>query len=151
MYQWLRRVTPDLFLAAVVALLLTLALHALDGIEDRRIVSDARMEAKDGLTFDERIDVLDRSIRRSVWVQLPLLVVAASLVVGLCCRQRRWGWLIAILAIVPTLLTGVSFFIDLPLVGSSVAATYIGIAVVVASRAVAIRDRVLSEEDSSRT
>ena len=150
MYQWLRRVTPDLFLAAVVALLLTLALRALDGIEDRRIHSDVRVEAQDGLTIDEHIDVFDRSIRRSVWVQLPLLVVAASLVVGLFCRQRRWVWLIAILAVVPTLLMGGSFFIDLPLAGSSVVATYVGIAVAVASSAVAIRKRVVPVAGSSR-
>ena len=101
--------------------------------------------------IDEHIDVFDRSIRRSVWVQLPLLVVAASLVVGLFCRQRRWGWLIAILAVVPTLMMGVSFFIDVPLAGSGVAASYLGIAVVVASRAVAIRDRVVPGGDSSHT
>jgi hypothetical protein len=143
MYQWLRRVTPDLFLAALVALGITIALHTLDKIEDQRIVTEVRWEAHDGLTIDERLGAFDSSIRRSVLVHMPFLVLAASVVVGLACRRRRWAWLTATLAVIPTLLMGASFFIDVPLAGSGVIASYLLLTVTVSSGTVAVRNQVV--------
>lgn len=149
MKRWLRRVTPDLFLAAVIALLLTLAVNALNTVETRRILSDERGMAHDGLTLDERIAALERSIGRSVFLHLPLLVIAASIAIGLVCRQRRWAWLLAILAVTPTLLMAVSFFIDLPLASSSLVLSYVVISVVVASSTVSLRRRLLAAQQRS--
>ena len=143
MKNWLRRVTPDLFLAAVVALLLTFALNALDAVEDERIADEVRAVAQDGLTIDERITALERSIWRSTLLHLPLLAVAASIAIGLACRLRRWAWLFAIFAVIPNLLMGVSFFIDVPLLGSTVLATYVVLSAAVATSTVAMRRRAL--------
>ncbi len=133
MINWLRRVTPDLFLAAVVALLITLALDKLDTIESDRIVGGVRWAARDGLTIDERIGVfeqfirrsifvhqraaigvLEQSIRRSIFFHQPVLVAGAAIIVGFICRNRRWAWLTAIMAIVPALLMGAGFLVDCP-------------------------------------
>ena len=142
MRQWLRRVTPDLFLAAVIALLGTLALHLLDGIEAGRIVSEVRWEAHEGLTIDERLGVFERSLRRSLLLHLPTLVVSATLLTTLLCRNRRWAWLTSLLATVPALLTGVSYLIDLPVLGSGVVGTYMAISVVVSGAATRLRDQL---------
>jgi len=132
MKEWLRRITPDLFLAAVVALVI-------------RISADARTLASDGLTIDERIDVLDDSIRRSTMLYLPALAGFGGVAVGLTSRRRRWAWLTAIGAIIPALLMGAGFFIDTPLPGSVATATYILIAVSLATAGVAVRNRLLPE------
>ena len=99
MKKWLRSVVPDLFLAAVVALLVTLAMNQLDGAETVRIRADARAAAENGLTLDERIGVFDNSIRRSTLLHLPVLIALSGVVVGLACRNRRWAWLTAIASI----------------------------------------------------
>ncbi len=110
MKDWLRRITPDLFLAAVVALVIMVAVHKLDAVEDQRISADAQTLASDGLTIDERIDVLDDSIRRSTMLYLPALAGFGGVAVGLASRRRRWAWLTAIGAIIPALLMGAGFF-----------------------------------------
>lgn len=115
MKNWLRRVVPDLFLAAVVALLVTMAMHQLDGVEKVRIQSDKRAASADGLTLDERIDVLDASMRRSTLLHIPALVGISGILVGLVCRNRRWAWLTAIGSVLPALIMGVAFFIDRPI------------------------------------
>lgn len=141
MINWLRRVTPDLFLAAVVALLITLALDKLDTIESDRIIGGVRWAAQDGLTIDERIEVFERSIRRSILVHQPILVAAAAIIVGFFCRIRHWAWLTAILAISPVLLMGAGFLIDTPLTGSVLMAAYVTLVVFLATTSVVVRNR----------
>jgi hypothetical protein len=143
MVAWLRRVTPDLFLAAVVALVITLGLSALDRVERQRIADDLRSASPNGLSFDERLQAVERSISRSVFLHLPLLVVGASVVTALACRNRRWAWLTSLLAVVPSLLLGGSFFIDLPATGSAVIASYVVLSIVSAHGALALRARLL--------
>ena len=143
MINWLRRVTPDLFLAAVVALLLTLALDKLDKIESDRIVGSVRWAAHDGLTIDERIGVFEQSIRRSIFFHQPVLVAGAAIIIGFICRNRRWAWLTAILAIVPALLMGAGFLVDTPLTGSVLMAAYVTLAVFLASLSVVVRNRLV--------
>ena len=149
MKDWIRRVTPDLFLAAVVALVITMAVQKLDTVEDQRINADARALAGDGLTIDERIGVLDESIRRSTMLYLPALAAFGGAAVGLASRRRRWAWLTAIGAITPALLMGAGFFIDTPLPGTMATAAYILIAVSLATAGVAVRDRLLPEKVQS--
>ena len=144
MINWLRRVTPDIFLAAVVALLITLALNHLDEIEDDRIVGSVRWVAHDGLTIDERTEVFEHSIRRSIFVHQPVLVVTAAICIGFFCRNRRWAWLTAILAIVPVLVMGAGFLMGTPVYGGALVTLYIALAVVLASLSVAVRNRVVS-------
>jgi hypothetical protein len=141
--NWLRKVVPDLFLAAVVALLVTLAMNQLDGTETERIRSDARIAAEDGYTIDERFDVFDRSIRRSTLLHLPLLVALSGVVVGLLCRNRGWAWLTAIGSVIPALIMGVAFFIDRPVPASILMTVYMVLAVVMATAASAVRRRLL--------
>jgi hypothetical protein len=143
MINWLRRVTPDLFLAAVVALLITLALDQLDTIESDRIVGGVRWAARDGLTIDERIGVFEQSIRRSIFFHQPVLVAGAAIIVGFICRNRRWAWLTAILAIIPALLMGAGFLVDSPLPGSALMAVYVTLGVVLASLSVVVRNRLV--------
>lgn len=144
MMKWLRRVTPDLFLAAVIALLVTLILYKLDAVEDQRIIAEVRFVAHDGLTVDERLEVFKRSIRRSIFVYQPLLVASAAVIVGFFCRNRNWAWLTAVLAAIPAFLMGISFFVDTPGPGSAVVATYLGISVLLSLTAVGVRNRVAS-------
>jgi len=143
MINWLRRVTPDLFLAAVVALLITVVLDKLDKVESDRIVGGVRWAAHDGLTLDERISVFEQSIRRSIFIHQPVLVACAVIVVGLICRNRRWAWLTATLAIAPALLMGAGFLLDAPLAGSVLIASYITLAAFLASLSVTLRNRFL--------
>jgi hypothetical protein len=143
MINWLRRVTPDLFLAAVVALLITFALNKLDTIESERIIGGVRWAARDGLTVDERIEVFEHSIRRSILVHQPVLVAGAAIIVGFCCRNRRWAWLTATLAIIPALVMGAGFLLDAPLAGSVLVASYITLAILLASLSTAIRNRIV--------
>ena len=146
MNEWLRRVTPDLFLAAVVALVITVALHTKDNEEKRKINGAAEALADDGLTIDERIDILDESIRRSTLLYLPALAGLGGAAVGLASRRRRWAWLTAIGAIVPALLMGAAFFVDTPLPGGLAAAIYMLIAVSLATVVVAMRDGFLQKK-----
>ncbi len=141
MKKWLRSVVPDLFLAAVVALVVTLAMNQLDGAETVRIRSDARGAAEDGLTLDERIDVFDGSIRRSTLLHLPALIALSGVVVGLTCRNRRWAWLTAIGSILPALIMGVAFFVDRPLPASFLVTAYSTLAVLMALAGSAFRQR----------
>ena len=143
MINWLRRVTPDLFLAAVVALLVTLALAKLDRLENDRIIGSVRWAAHEGLTVDERLGVYERSIRRSILVHQPVLVASAAVCIGFFCRNRRWAWLTATLAIIPALLMGAGFLLDTPLIGSVLMATYVALAIFLASASVSIRNRVV--------
>lgn len=144
MYAWVRRVTPDLFIAAVVALVITLALHQLEAYEGQRIADDATVAAVDGLSLDERIEVVGDSIHRSTRCYIPLLVAGGGAAVGLVCRLKRWAWVTTLLAITPALLTGASFYIDLPVRIGLLVLLYVLVAVAVAHFAVAVRHRVLS-------
>ena len=132
MKNWLRRVVPDLFLATVLALLVTLAIQHLDRSEVERIRDDALVAAAEGLTLDERIDVVGGSIRRSTFFHLPILIAVASAVVGLVCRNRSWAWLTAIGAVLPALGMGAAFFIDRPLPASALLALYTALATAMA-------------------
>ena len=143
MINWLRRVTPDLFLAAVVALLITLALDKLDKVESDRINGGVRWAARDGLTIEERIGVFEQSIRRSIFVHQPVLVAGVAIIVGFICRNRRWAWLTAILAIIPALLMGAGFLVDSPLPGSALMAVYVTLGVFLASVGVVVRNRLV--------
>jgi hypothetical protein len=142
MKKWLRSVVPDLSLAAVVALLVTVAMNQLDGMETVRIREDAQAAAKGGLSFDERIDVFDSSIRRSTLIHLPLLIALGGVVVGLACRNRRWAWLTALGSILPALIMGVAFFVDRPLPASFLVSAYSVLAVTTALAGSALRRRL---------
>jgi hypothetical protein len=144
MMQWLRRVTPDLFLAAVIALVVTLILNELDAIESQRIIAEVRFVAHDGLTVEERLGVFHRSIRRSIFLYQPVLIASAAVIVGFFCRNRGWAWLTAILAAIPAFLMGVSFVIDTPLPGAALLTTYLCISIFLSLAGVAIRTRVAS-------
>lgn len=142
MKKWLRSVVPDLFLAAVVALLVTLAMNQLDGAETVRIREDARTAAKDGLTLDERIDVYDDSIQRSTLLHLPVLIALSGIVVGLLCRNRQWAWLTAIGSILPALIMGVAFLIDRPIPAGFLVTVYSALAVSMAIAGTAFRQKL---------
>lgn len=142
MKKWLRSVVPDLFLAAVVALLLTVAMNQFDGAETIRIRANARAAAEDGLTLDERIDVFDGSIRRSTLFHLPALIALSSVIVGLACRNRRWAWLTAIASILPALIMGVAFFVDRPLPAGALVTAYAALAVAMAMVGSALRRKL---------
>ncbi len=148
MKKWLRSVVPDLFLAAVVALLVTVAMNQLDGSETQRIRADARVAAEDGLTLDERIDVYDDSIRRSTLLHLPALIALSGVIVGLACRNRRWAWLTAIGSILPALIMGIAFFIDRPIPAGVLVTTYVSLAVSMAVVGAALRQKLLPAEVS---
>jgi hypothetical protein len=141
-HVWLRRVVPDLFLAAVVALLVTVAANHLESNETRRIGSNLQAAAENGLTLDEHVDVLSESVRRSAFLHLPVLAGIAGALVGLGCRNRRWAWLTAVLAVVPTLLWGGALFIDRPATAGGLAAAYAAIAVVPATATAAARNHL---------
>jgi len=143
MKKWIKSVVPDLFLAAVVALLVTVAMSQLDGAEAVRIRTDARAAAEDGLTLDERIDVFDGSIRRSTLFHLPALIALSGVVVGLACRHRRWAWLTAVGSIIPALIMGVAFFVDRPLPASFLVTAYSALAASMAMAGAALRQKLL--------
>jgi hypothetical protein len=142
MKNWLRSVVPDLFLAAVVALLVTLAMNQLDDAEAVRIRADARSAAEDGLTLDKRIDVYDDSIRRSTLLHLPALIALSGVIVGLACRNRRWAWLTAIGSILPALIMGVAFLIDRPIPAGVLVSAYTALGISMALAGAALRQRV---------
>jgi hypothetical protein len=142
MKKWLRSVVPDLFLAAVVALLVTVAMNQLDGTETLRIHADARVAAEDGLTLDERIDVLGGSIRRSTLLHFPALIAFSGVIVGLACRNRRWAWLTTLGSILPALIMGVAFFVDRLFPAVVLVTSYSAIAVLMALVGTALRQRL---------
>ena len=142
MKKWLRSVVPDLFLAAVVALLVTVAMNQLDGTETVRIREDARAAAEDGLTLDERIDVLGGSIRRSAFIHLPALIALSGVIVGLACRNRRWAGLTAIGAVLPALIMGIGYFIDRPVFAGFLVTAYVALAFLTALVGSALRQRL---------
>jgi hypothetical protein len=143
MKKWLRSVVPDLFLAAVVALLVTVAMIQLDDAEGVRITSDARAAAVDGLTLDERIDVIGGSIRRSTLFHLPALIAFSGVIVGLTSRNQRWAWLTAIGSILPALIMGIGFFVDRPLPASFLVTAYSALAVLMALVGSALRQKLI--------
>ena len=115
MRLWLRKVVPDLFLAAVVALVVTIVMNHFDVAEAEQIRTDVRTAAAyDGLTLDERLGAFEDSIRRSTLMHLPILIALSGMVVGLVCRNRRWVWLTAIGAVLAAVMMGVAFFVDRP-------------------------------------
>ena len=142
MMNWLRKVVPDLFLAAVIALLVTMAMHQLDGVEAVRIQSEKRAASVDGLTLDERIDVLGDSMRRSTLLHFPALIAFSGMLVGLTCRNRRWAWLTGIASVLPALIMGVAFFIDRPMPATVLVATYVGLAASMAMAGAALRRKL---------
>ena len=150
MKMWLRKVVPDLFLAAEVALLVTLAMQQLDVNETKRIQTDARAAAQDGLTLDERIDVYGGSIRRSTLLHLPALIALSGALVGLMCRNRRWAWLTAIGSVIPALIMGVAFFIDRPVPASALITAYTALAVAMSMAGLAVRRRLMPAKAPSR-
>ncbi len=150
MYAWLRRVTPDLFIAAVIALLITLALHKLEAYEGRRIADEAATAAVGGLSLDERIEVVGDSIQRSTRLYIPFLVAVGGAAVGLACRLERWASLTAVLAIIPALLTGASFHIDLPRRVLALTAVYVVTAGAAARLVVALRRRLVAARSSGQ-
>lgn len=141
MKSWLRRVVPDLLLAACIGLLLTLALQRLDQHEADLIVAEVRWAADGGLTLDERLGAFTRSIHRTTLLYIPVLVTVAGLLVGLMCRNRRQAWLISILAVAPATLVGVGFFVDTPAPAAAYVAASLAIPILVATSVVAVRNR----------
>jgi hypothetical protein len=142
MRSWLRVVVPDLFLAAVVALLVTVAMQHLDGAELERIRSDTTTAAADGLTLDEHFEVIDSSVRRSTLVHLPILIALSGVVVGLACRNRSWAWLTALGSVLPALIMGVAFFIDSPIPAGALTSAYTLLAVAMSLAGTALRQRL---------
>ncbi len=145
MKNWLRIIVPDLLLASVVALVVTLAVNYFDGAEVRRMRTDDVAAAQNGLTLDERIDTVGASIRRSTLFHLPALIALSGAVIGLACRNRRWAWLTAIASVLPAVIMGIAFFVDQPLPASALAITYTGLAVAMVSAGSALRDRLFPE------
>ncbi len=143
MRNWLRAVVPDLFLAAVVALLVTLAMQHLDGAETARIQADSQAAADDGFTLDEHIDVVGGSIRRSTLLHLPALIALSGIVVGLACRHRRWAWLTAIGSVLPALIMGVAFYFGQPVPASALVTGYAALVVSMALAGAALRRKLL--------
>jgi hypothetical protein len=139
MKKWLRSVVPDLVLAAVVALLVTVAINQLDGRETRRIRADSRAAARGGLTLDERINVVDGSIRRSTLLHLPVLITLSAVIVGLASSNSRWAWLTAIGSVLPALIMGIAFFVDRPIPASFLVTAYLALAVSMTLAGAALR------------
>jgi len=146
--SWLRRILPDLVIAAVVGLLATIAVHHLETREAERVRDGlvAAGEAPAGHfldTLDRQIDVLESSIQRSTLVQLPLVVLASGGLVGLA-RPGRWrrAWIPGVLAAMPPMAMGVAFVIDVPAAAAGVMLGYVAIAALSALTAAWIRSRI---------
>jgi hypothetical protein len=146
--SWLRRILPDLVIAAVVGLLATIAVHHLETREAERVRDGlvAAGEAPAGHfldTLDRQIDVLESSIHRSTLVQLPLVVLASGGLVGLA-RPGRWrrAWIPGVLAAMPPMAMGVAFVIDVPAAAAGVMLGYVAIAALSALTAAWIRSRI---------
>jgi hypothetical protein len=144
MMKWLRKIVPDLFLAAVVALLITIAMNQLDDVETLRIKADKQAAAADGLTLDERIEVLGDSMRRSTLLHLPSLIVVGGIIAGLACRNQRWAWLTAIGSILPALVMGYAFFIDRSIAAALLVAGYSGLAVAASVAGTTLHQKIVS-------
>jgi len=146
--SWLRRILPDLVIAAVVGLLATVAVHHLETREAAR-VRDGLVAAGEAPsdhfldTLDRQIDVLESSIQRSTLVQLPLVVLASGGLVGLA-RPGRWrrAWIPGVLAAMPPMAMGVAFVIDVPAAAAGVVLGYVAIAALSAVTAAWIRSRI---------
>jgi hypothetical protein len=146
--NWLRRILPDLVIAAVVGLLATLVVHQLEVREAQRVRDGLVAAGKEPAghfleTLDRQIDVLESSIERSTLVQLPLVVLASGGLVGLA-RPGRWrrAWIPAVLAAMPPIAMGVAFVIDVPAAAAGVVAGYVTIAALSALAAAWVRSRV---------
>ena len=144
----MRRILPDLVIAAVVGLLATIAVHHLETREAERVRDGlvAAGEAPAGHfldTLDRQIDVLESSIQRSTLVQLPLVVLASGGLVGLA-RPGRWrrAWIPGVLAAMPPMAMGVAFVIDVPAAAAGVMLGYVAIAALSALTAAWIRSRI---------
>lgn len=138
----LRRLVPDLLLAAVVALLVTMAADHLERRETTRIHDDLRVASPGGLTLDEHLDVLTASVRRSALLHLPLLAGAGGALVGLGCRRRRWAPLTALVAVSPTFLWLVALLVDRPVLAGGGVALYGAAAILPAVALAAARARL---------
>jgi hypothetical protein len=73
----------------------------------------------------------------------------ASLLTSLLCRNRGWAWLTSILAVIPALLTGLSYVIDLPVIAAVVVAAYATLSIAVATLTIVLRNRFLSPAGAS--
>lgn len=138
----LRRVVPDLLLATVVALLLTMAADYFEHIESTRIQRDLSHAAAGGVTLDEHVDALAASVRRSSLLHLPLLAGAGGALVGLGCRSRRWAPLTALGAATPTFIWLVALLVDRPVLAGGGVALYGAAAVLAAVAGVTARSRL---------
>jgi hypothetical protein len=107
-----------------------------------RIESDAQAATADGLTLDERIEVLGASMRRSTLLHIPALVALSGILVGLACRNRRWAWLTAIGSVLPALIMGVGFFVDRPVPAGVLVTAYAALAAAMAMAGVALRRKL---------
>ena len=143
--KWLRKVVPDLFLAAVIALLITLAMNQLDAIETLRIKADAQVAAADGLTLDERIEVLGDSMRRSTLFHLPSLIALGGIIAGFASRIQRWAWLTAIGSVIPALIMGYAFFIDRFVAAALLVTGYAFLAVATSVAGTVLRQRLFPD------
>jgi hypothetical protein len=101
------------------------------------------------LTLDERLGVYESSLRRSLYLHIPLLVAVTSLLTSLLCHNRSWAWLTSILAVIPALLMGMSYVIDLPVIRAVIVATYAALSIGVTMLTILMRDRFLSPERAS--
>jgi hypothetical protein len=144
--RWLRKVVPDLFLAALIALLITLAMNQLDDVETLRIKAERQAAAADGLTLDERIDVLGASMRRSTLFHLPLLIAVGGLLAGLASRNQRWAWLTAVGSVLPALVMGYAFFIDRFAAAALLVAGYVGLAVATSAAGTTLRQKIVARK-----
>jgi hypothetical protein len=147
--KWLRKVVPDLFLAAVIALLITLAMNQLDAIETLRIKADAQAAAADGLTLDERIEVLGDSMRRSTLFHLPSLIALGGIISGFASRSQRWAWLTAIGSVIPALIMGYAFFIDRFVAAALLVNGYAFLAVATSVAGTGLRQKLLPVKASA--
>ena len=145
MMNWLRVVVPDLFLASVVALLVTLAMQYLDGAESQRIRADTRAAAEGGLTLDEHIDVVGGSIRRSTLIHFPALIALSGVIIGLTCRNRRWAWLTTIGAVLPAMVMGIAFVVDRPVPVGILTTAYTALAITAAFTGSVVRQKLRPE------
>jgi hypothetical protein len=144
MMKWLRKVVPDLFLAAVMALLITIAMNHLDDVETLRIKADRQAAAVDGLTLDERIDVLGESMKRSTLFHLPTLIAIGGAIAGFACRNQPWAWLTAVGSSLPALIMGYAFFIDRFLPAALLVAGYVGLAVATSVAGTTARQKIFA-------
>ncbi len=138
----LRPLVPDLLLAVVIALLVTMAADHLERRETTRIHDDLKAASSGGLTLDEHLDALTASVRRSALVHLPLLAGAGGALVGFGCRRRRWAPLTALIAASPTFLWLVALLADRPVLAGGGVALYGAAAILPAAALATARARL---------